>query len=270
MVEEFRNRIKEPEVIILSHQSEDAGDHFNTFIDKLRAKYPQEDLKVEKISSNRDYEAKVGGETVGVLAGFKDGDGLMAQRLIVDPAYRNRRIATSLIESAKQDFLKITLRPGLLGGTNLDHNGVEQLVKMYEGWGFRNINDLGVMVWTRDANADKNNNNMEKGKHWIERDTIQPQAFRAVKELRESIVQGLRKRGLDDNDAFLAVYEPVNEYVARMKGNYPDYNEVQAYHALIGSGFTPEAYTKGDFPDGDSALEFLKDLEKKLLQSENV
>ncbi len=93
---------------------------------------------------------------------------------------------------------------------------------------------------------------------------------RAVKERRSSIVATREKQG--DEDALFTVQEAIMEYASTMKEKYPELcKQVEAYHALIGSGLPVGSETVADFPnEEDSVRAFLDSLQKKLLRSETI
>ena len=88
---------------------------------------------------------------------------------------------------------------------------------------------------------------------------------RAVKERKSKIIATMEARG--DEEAMFKVNEVIAEYAGRMKGKYPEqWQRVESFHALIGSGLPHGMKTERDFPERkDSVAVFLDDLGKELL-----
>lgn len=76
-----------------------------------------------------------------------------------------------------------------------------------------------------------------------------------------------RRRKLNEIDMFGA-HEAIVEYALSMQTKHGEEycQKVRSYHALIGSGIPPEFAGRDDFPEPDSVLKFLTDLEEKLSQ----
>lgn len=82
-----------------------------------------------------------------------------------------------------------------------------------------------------------------------------------VQRRHEALVNSLEEKG---RDGFTIINDEVVGYCTRIKGKYPEnvYQNVRAYHALIGSS---RGATTDDFPGEDSVLSFLTGLEEKYL-----
>ena len=90
-----------------------------------------------------------------------------------------------------------------------------------------------------------------------------------VKERCGQLVAAMEKKG--DEDALFTVQEARTNEALRLKEKYPDsYSNVEAYHALIGSGVPSGVETIPDFEGEDSIMKFLDRLEGILLSTETV
>lgn len=86
---------------------------------------------------------------------------------------------------------------------------------------------------------------------------------RTVKERCAKLVAALEERG--DEDALFTVQEARMEEAFRLKEKYPELCEqIEAYHALTGSGQPIGMETIPDFVGEDSVTKFLEKLEEEL------
>ena len=85
---------------------------------------------------------------------------------------------------------------------------------------------------------------------------------RAVKARKNKIITAMEAKG--NVDAIFEVNDAIAEYADLIKEKYPDqWQKVESFHALIGSGLPHGMETEEDFPDKDSVMSFLDNLDKE-------